>query len=65
MKPQFKHPNTTKEGRIERAVAVLNAPGGFVQDKQAFLKSKGVSDSEFLEALNIATSGELLWAAGN
>ena len=63
-KPTFKHPATTHEGRIERAVAVINDPRGFMADKQAFLKAKGVTDTEFLEALNIASNGELLRAAG-
>lgn len=63
-KPEFKHPETTYEGRIERAVAILNSPHGFMADKQAFLKSKGLTDTEFLEALNIASNGELLRAAG-
>jgi hypothetical protein len=32
-------------------------------DKQAFLLSKGVTTSEFLTALNIASNGELLQVA--
>lgn len=60
----FKHPIDTSDGRIERAVAVLKDPHGFMADKHAFLKSKGVTDVEFLEALNIASQGELLRSAG-
>jgi hypothetical protein len=63
-KPNFKHPSETKEGRLERAVAVLRDPHGFVQDKWQFLQGKGMSDTEILEALNIASDGELLRAAG-
>jgi hypothetical protein len=35
-----------------------------VQDKWGFLRSKGLSDTEILEALNIASGGEVLRAAG-
>jgi hypothetical protein len=62
--PKFKHPPETKEGRRERAVAVLRDPHGFVQDKWLFLRSKGLSDTEILEALNTASGGKLLRAAG-
>ena len=62
--PQFNHAPTTYEGKIERAVGVFNDPHGFMADKMVFLKSKGLTDTELLEALNIATSGELLLAAG-
>ena len=63
-KPSFKYPPETKEGRLERAVAVLRDPHGFVQDKWLFLRSKGLLDTEILEALNVASDGELLRAAG-
>jgi hypothetical protein len=62
--PKFKHSSTTYEGKIERAVFVFNDPHGLVADKMAFLKSKGLSDTEILEALNSATNGELLRSAG-
>ena len=63
-KPEFKHSPTSYEGKIERAVFVFNDPRGFMADKTAFLKSKGLTDTEILEALNIASNGELLRAAG-
>lgn len=62
--PKFNHPPTTHEGKIERAVVVFNDPHGFMADKTAFLQSKGLTDTEILEALNIASNGELLRAAG-
>jgi len=62
--PQFKHPATTPEGRRERAVAVFHDPHGFVQQKWEFLREKGMSDNEILEALNQATGGEVIRAAG-
>ena len=63
MKPTFKHSPDTQEGRIERSVYILRDPRGFMADKQAFLLSKGVTTSEFLTALNIASNGELLQVA--
>jgi len=62
--PKFKHSTETREGRIERAVAVMRDKRGFVHDKWQFLRGKGMSDTEILEALNIAGDGELLRAAG-
>jgi len=63
-KPQFKHAPGTLEGKRERAVAVLLDPHGFVHQKWEFLRQKGMSDTEILEALNEATGGEVLRAAG-
>lgn len=63
-KPEFKHPSDSYEGKIERAVFVFKDPRGFMADKTLFLKSKGLTDTEILEALNIASNGELLRAAG-
>ena len=63
MKPTFKHSPDTQEGRIERSVYILRDPRGFMADKQDFLLSKGVTTSEFLTALNIASNGELLQVA--
>jgi hypothetical protein len=62
--PHFEHSVETREGRIERAVAIIRDPRGFIQDKWQFLRGKGMSDTEILEALNIAGDGELLRAAG-
>jgi hypothetical protein len=63
-KPQFEHPVSTPEGRRERAVAVLRDPHGFVHEKWEFLRQKGMSDNEILGALNDATDGEVIRAAG-
>jgi len=58
-RPNFKYPTETKEGRLERAVAVLHDPGGPVAWKVEFLRLKGLSGLEIMEALNIASGGEL------
>jgi len=63
-RPNFKYPPETTEGRLERAVAVLHEPGGLVSWKVEFLRLKGLSGLEITEALNIASGGELLRAAG-
>jgi len=58
-KPKYKHPNTTREGRIERAVFILrNAPGA-IGNKIAFLKSMNMPDEEITEALDIASGGAI------
>jgi len=59
-KPRFGHPPDTREGRQERAVAVMKDPHGFVNEKVEFLRLKGMSGDEILEALNTATGGELI-----
>jgi hypothetical protein len=51
------------EEMVKRAVRVLNAPGGTVNAKVAFLTSKGCDGLVIMEALNIATSGELVRTA--
>ena len=63
-KPQFKHPVTTPEGRRERAVAVFLDRRGFVHEKWEFLRQKAMSDNEILVALDQATDGEVIRAAG-
>lgn len=53
---------------VRKAVKVLNAPKGYVHQKQEFItmkcKAEGFTTDEcstiFLEALNIASNGELL-----
>ncbi len=45
---------------IERAVNVFNAPKGTVQQKISFMQNKGMDQTDILEALNIASNGELL-----
>ena len=42
----------------------MRDPRGFIQDKWLFLRGKGMSDTEILEALNIASGGEVLRTAG-
>lgn len=61
----------TKEEAIRKCVKVLNAPMGTVQQKQDYITYKlvaegyGINDAMniFLEALNIASNGELLRTA--
>jgi hypothetical protein len=53
----------TSEERVRRAMKVLMAPEGLVADKMQFLKLKGCSDAEVMEALNQATGGELVRTA--
>ena len=60
---QLKYPSDTSKGRIERSVYIIRDPRGFMADKMHFLFSKGVTQSEYLTALNIASSGELLQVA--
>ena len=63
-KPHFKHAPNTPEGNRERAVAILLDSHGFVHQKWEFLRQKGMTDNEILEALNEATDGEVIRAAG-
>jgi hypothetical protein len=63
-RPRFQHPADTVAGKQERAVAVFLDPHGFVQQKWEFLRQKGMSDNEILEALNRASGGEVMRAAG-
>lgn len=60
----FKYAINTKQGRIERAIAILQDPNGTVNQKMAFLVSKGMPSEEITEALNTAGNGALLEAAG-
>ncbi len=62
--PRFRHPADTPAGMQERAVAVFLDPNGFVQQKWEFLRQKGMSDNEIVEALNTATGGGVIRAAG-
>ena len=61
--PKFSHPAETRDGKLERAVVIMRDPRGFIQDKWLFLRGKGMSDTEILEALNIASGGEVLRTA--
>lgn len=64
--PSFRHPDTTREGRIERAVWTLlegerlKVP---VASSMSFLQKKGCSAAEVLEALNTASDGALVRSA--
>ena len=60
----FKYALNTKEGRIERALAIFTDPNGTVNQKMAFLVSKGMPSNEITEALNLAGNGALLEAVG-
>jgi hypothetical protein len=59
---------SSKEEAIRKSVKVLNAPMGTVQQKQDYITYKLVGEGYeineamniFLEALNIASNGELL-----
>lgn len=63
-RPQLQHAADTPAGKQERAVAVFLDPHGFVHQKWEFLRQKGMSDTEILEALNTASGGEVIRAAG-
>lgn len=62
---------STKDEAIRKSVNVLNAPMGTVQQKQDYITYKLVGEGYgtqeamniFLEALNIASNGELLRSA--
>lgn len=64
--PSFKHPISTSEGRIERAVWTLldaEKQGIPVANVLAFLTKKGCTDLEITEALNQASGGALVASA--
>jgi len=60
----FKHPLNTREGRIERAVAIFQDANGTINQKVAYLVQKGMQANEITSALNEAGDGALLEAAG-
>ena len=62
--PTFRHSVQTKAGRLERALAILADPQGTVNQKVAFLHSKGMPGDEITEALNQAGQGALVAATG-
>jgi hypothetical protein len=59
---------STYSEAVRKSVKVLNAPMGFMADKQDYITKKLISEgytnqeatTVFLEALNIASNGELL-----
>lgn len=53
----------TSEERVRRAVKVLQTPKGLVSHRIEFLKLKGCTTTEIMEALNQATDGELVRTA--
>lgn len=53
----------TRQEKIEKAVKVLLAPKGSVNQKCAFLQSKGLDGGEIAEALNAASDNELIRVA--
>lgn len=71
LKPFIVDDKLSRSEAIRKAVKVLNAPMGTVQQKQDYITLKltqegyGVNDAFniFLEALNIASNGELLRSA--
>ncbi len=50
----------TSEERVRRAVTVLQSPRGTVATKIEFLKIKGCTSTEILEAINQAGGGALV-----
>lgn len=62
-KPDFKHPVSTSEGRVERAVWTLRdgeRQGFLVAAVMEYLSRKGCTETEILEALNQASDGALV-----
>lgn len=53
----------TREEMLRRAVAVLNAPKGTVNAKVCFLTARGCDGTLIMEALNIASGGEVVRSA--
>lgn len=53
----------SREEMVKRAVSVLKAPGGTVNAKVAFLTGKGCDGVVIMEALDIASRGELVRSA--
>ena len=54
----------TKEQRLTAAIKIFKDKHGTMNQKMAFLTSKGMPSEEITEALNQASGGELLRAAG-
>jgi len=52
-----------RDSFVANCVKVFNAPSGTVQQKIAFMRKKGATDSEWLEAMNQATNGEVVRTA--
>ena len=62
---RWQHSASTSKGRVERAVAILREGeqrGLMVASTMHYLRSK-VSETELIEALNIASGGELVRTA--
>lgn len=53
----------TRQEKIEKAVKVLSAPKGSINQKCAFLQSKGLTGDEITEALNHASGGKVVKTA--
>lgn len=61
-----KNESKLKEGRqeyIDKCVKVFKASGGTVQQKIAYMKTKGATDSEITQALDTASGGEVVRSA--
>jgi hypothetical protein len=61
MGTKAKQPNRAE--CIRRAVKIFKLPNGTVQQKMAFLETKGMSFIDILEAINQASGGELVYVA--
>lgn len=64
LRPNHKYPPETQDGGLESAVTVLRSPGGLVAHKINCPQTSGRSGSEITRALDFASGGELLRAAG-
>jgi len=52
-----------RDSYVANCVRVFKAPNGSVQQKISFMEKKGATTSEWLEAMNQVTNGEVVKAA--
>ena len=64
LKPEYQPGGAQRHVIIDKAVKYLKEFPGLQSDKQSFLMEQiGLSDTEYLEALNRASGGELVKTA--
>tara|TARA_Y100000114_G_scaffold89651_1_gene83244 strand:+ start:97 stop:312 length:216 start_codon:yes stop_codon:yes gene_type:complete len=64
LKPEYQPGGAKRQYIIDKAVKYLEEFPGLQSDKQSFLMEQiGLSDTEYLEALNRASGGELVKTA--
>tara|TARA_R100000664_G_scaffold2362_1_gene5931 strand:- start:1063 stop:1281 length:219 start_codon:yes stop_codon:yes gene_type:complete len=64
LKPEYQPGGAQRQYIIDKAVKYLKEFPGLQSDKQSFLMEQiGLSDTEYLEALNRASGGELVKTA--